>query len=82
MFGGGGETIDSGVRGGRNSGGLGYMSHSVFKVCLPLKFREKHESCPKEGLEKFSGDTPFKEAAELSQHEKLQDPKLHDGKAV
>ena len=41
---GGGETIDSGVRGGINSGGLGYVSHSVFEVHLLQKVREEGES--------------------------------------
>jgi len=76
----GGDAIDSEVRRGRNRGG--HKSCGDLEIPVPLRLREEHNCCSKEGVEKLCRNTELKELAELSQHEELQDLKLHGGKMI
>jgi len=82
MLSGGGETIDAGVRGGRNSGGLGYVRRGVLEVHFSLKRQKERDNDPEDGLEEGGRDTSFNESPKLSQHEELHDLKPHGSKVV
>ena len=77
-----GESVDTrvGRRGGSRS--IGNEDVVRLEVGLPKRVREEEEGGPKDELEDGPRNTPLDESTELSQHEELQDLKLHRGKMV
>jgi len=78
----GGEVVDFGVRGGRNSGRVECVDPISLNVSLSEEVGKEREDSLEEELEEGSGDTMFDELSELSQHKELQDLELHHSKTV